>query len=164
MKQFARLGLLLVVLAVIASSIGWAQGLERQLTITMGEFYFQVQGQGRNEAISLEVAVPYRVTFKNEGNVVHRVKFGRGLIVEEGVPYAYAENLFNDVPLRVEGITESGADFRVTTNQMIELDLEPGGEIAVVFTLPQSAQGTWELGCFVIGHYEAGMRANLIVQ
>ena len=163
MKRIVQLGSLALVLALLVSS-AWAQGLERQLTITMGEFYFQAQGQGRNEAIALEVAVPYRVAFKNEGNVVHRVKFGRGLIIEEGVPYAYTENLFNDVPLRVEGITESGADFRVTTNQMIELDLEPGGEIAIVFTLPQSAEGTWELGCFVIGHYEAGMRANLIVQ
>ncbi len=164
MRRWTRLAALATVLSLTVASLGLAQGLEREMTILMGEFFFQVEGQQPNEPITLESAVPYRVTFKNVGNVVHRVKFGRGLIVEEGVPFAYTENLFTNVPLRVEGVESSGASFSVNTNQLIELDLDPGGEIAIVFTLPVGAQGAWELGCFVIGHYEAGMRTDLVVR
>jgi len=163
MKRFIRLNAVVLTLAFMVASIGWAQGFERELTITMGEFFFQAEGQEQNETIVLETAVPYRVTFKNVGNTIHRVKFGRGLVVEEGVPFDYTEHLFTNIPLRIEGFNND-AEFRVNTNQLLELDLEPGSELVVVFTLPQGAQGNWELGCFVIGHYEAGMRTDLVVE
>jgi len=149
---------------LLGPNLGNAQGFQREMTILMGEFFFQVEGQDRNETIVLESGVPYRVTFRNVGNTVHRVKFGRGLIIEEGVPFAYTENLFDDVPLQIEGVSAGDIDFRVLTDRLLELDLDPGGEMDIVFTLPQNAQGAWELGCFVIGHYEAGMLAPLTVQ
>jgi uncharacterized cupredoxin-like copper-binding protein len=31
------------------------------------------------------------------------------------------------------------------------------------FNLSEEAQGEWEIGCFVPGHYEAGMHAPLLV-
>ncbi len=160
MQRFPKLVLLLI---LALSSWGLSQGLERQLTIEMGEMYFQGAGQAQNEAISLDVGVPYRITFRNVGDEVHRVKFGRGLIVEEGVPFAYAENLFTKVPVKVQGLGATPA-FRIITNELIELDLEAGQEVEVLFTLPSSALGNWELGCFVIGHYEAGMRTDLNVR
>lgn len=164
MQRWSRFAVLVAVLSLAVATLGQAQGLERELTITMGEFFFQASGQQPNEPITLDTAVPYRITFRNVGSAVHRVKFGRGLIVEEGVPFAYTENLFTNVPLRIEGVDSNDSAFRVNTNQLIELDLEPKGEIAIVFTLPVGSQGTWELGCFVIGHYEAGMRTDLIVR
>ena len=144
-----------IVIAVLAMGFALAQGLERTLTIEMGEMYFQVPGQPQNAEIVLEVAVPYRITFTNVGNVRHNVKFGRGVITEEGVPFAYADNLLQAVPLKVLGAGGSG--FRVVTNELLELDLDPGQSVEVILTLPAGR-------CFVVGHYEAGMRAPLTVR
>lgn len=160
MKRLAWMALLVPALLV---GFATAQGLERTMTITMGEMFFQQEGMEQNAAITLETGVPYRITFSNVGALTHRVKFGRGLIVEEGVPFAYSENLFTDLAVKVLG-TGDLTGFRVIADQLIELDLDAGKTVEVIFTLPLSAKGTWELGCFVIGHYEAGMRAPLVVQ
>jgi len=164
MKRLLLILPLIAAVLLLGNQLGTAQGFESEMTILMGEFFFQVEGQDKGEALVLETGVPYRITFRNIGNTVHRVKFGRGLVIEEGVPFAYTENLFDNVPLRIEGIGDGGVDFRVVTDRLLELDLDPGGEMDIVFTLPQGAQGEWELGCFVIGHYEAGMLAPLMVQ
>jgi uncharacterized cupredoxin-like copper-binding protein len=140
-----------------------AQGLQSEVTILMGEMYFQEQGSDQNEAITLETVTPYKVTFQNVGAMVHRVKFGRGLVVEEGVPFDYNEHLFDGVTVKIKGAGEE-TTFRVIANQLLELDLDPGEVVEMVFTLPASAAGEWELGCFVVGHYEAGMRAPLIIE
>lgn len=159
-----RLLRIVVAATLVATLTGLAaaQGLERTMTIEMGEMYFQVPGQPQNAEIALDVAVPYRITFSNVGTVRHNVKFGSGLITEEGVPFAYADNLFQNVPLKVLG--PGGASFRVVTNELLELDLDPGQSVDVIFTLPAERTGTWEIGCFVIGHYEAGMLAPLVVR
>lgn len=162
MKRWFSVLVLIAAVVFMGNAMSTAQGFETELTILMGEFFFQLEGQAPNEPIQLETAVPYRITFKNVGNAVHRVKFGRGLIVEEGVPFEYAENLFDNVPLRIEGMANDTI-FRVNTDRLLELDLEPGGELDIVFTLPQDAAGEWELGCFVVGHYEAGMLTALVV-
>jgi len=158
--KFLRLALLLTFLV---GGLSLSQGFERKLTINMGEMFFQAAGQAKNAPINIEPGVPYRLTFKNVGTVVHRVKFGRGLIVEEGVPFAYTENLFKDVLVKVRGAGEE-TTFRVVADQLIELDLDAGQEIEVLFTLPADKSGEWELGCFVVGHYEAGMHAPLVIQ
>lgn len=168
MIPLPRLLAALLALGFVAG-VASAQGLERELTIRMGEMYFQIDGQAENEAIELETGVPYRVTFINEGDVVHRVKFGRGVTAEEGVPYDYVENLFDGVFTRAEGVAE-GNQFAVDTERLLELDVEPGAEVVFTFTLPSSTAGEWEIGCFVPStqdtpnHYTAGMRAPLIVQ
>lgn len=162
----------IVLIAAVAFAVGVMQpsmqassqgSLVREMTILMGEMFFQASGQAQNEDIRFELAIPYRVTFRNVGSLPHRVKFGRGLIIEEGVPFAYSEDLFDGVNVQISGDTTDGL-FKVKTTELTELDLDPGVEIDVEFTLTQDKQGAWELGCFVIGHYEAGMRANLVVE
>ncbi|MEX2502619.1 MAG: hypothetical protein WD336_09600 [Trueperaceae bacterium] len=150
--------------ALLASGAALAQGFEREITVTVGDFYFQVEGQEQNAPIVLDAVVPYRITFVNEGSMMHRVKMGRGVMVEEGVPYAYHENLFSNVPLRVFGTDASGADFRIDTTFLTQLDLEPGATLELAFTLPSDARGEWEIGCFIPGHYENGHVASLTVQ
>ncbi|MBI1744220.1 hypothetical protein HYR54_14295 [Candidatus Acetothermia bacterium] len=141
-----------------------AQGnLETKLTLTMGEFFFQAEGAAKNAPIKLQTAVPYRMKFKNVGKIVHRIKIGRGLQVEEGVPHDYAEHLFDGVEVRIEGKLASG-NFKVDTQRLTQLELEAGAELDVIFTLPISKKGEWELGCFVVNHYEAGMSNKLIVE
>ncbi|GBD11912.1 hypothetical protein HRbin23_01595 [bacterium HR23] len=46
-----------------------------------------------------------------------------------------------------------------------ELEVEPGvKDIWVRITIPEEMKGEWEIGCFVPGHYEAGMHTTLIVE
>lgn len=44
------------------------------------------------------------------------------------------------------------------------MEVEPGGFASVTFALPADRRGEWEIGCFVPGHYEAGMKATLVVR
>ena len=34
----------------------------------------------------------------------------------------------------------------------------------MTFTLPEDRRGEWATGCFLSGHYEAGMHGTLIVE
>ena len=43
-----------------------------------------------------------------------------------------------------------------------ELDVQAGGSVTLHFTVPGSAKGTWGFGCFVPGHYDAGMHGTLV--
>ncbi|MFQ5524550.1 MAG: plastocyanin/azurin family copper-binding protein, partial [Acidimicrobiia bacterium] len=54
-----------------------------------------------------------------------------------------------------------GADHADDHGAMIEV--EPGGEITLRFTIPADATGTYEMGCFLPGHYDAGMKGTVTV-
>ena len=41
---------------------------------------------------------------------------------------------------------------------------KPATTTAMTFTLPTSKRGEWETGCFLPGHFEAGMKGILIVE
>jgi len=123
--------------------------------IAMGEFYFQVvdvedgevtDRQGKNALIELPSAQELLVRFFNEGNAVHEAHFGRNPDPES--LKSYQENLF--------GGGAAGSGF-------IGLHLDPGQEGMLHLWLPESSQGEWEMGCFIPGHYEAGMAAPLQV-
>lgn len=45
-----------------------------------------------------------------------------------------------------------------------EVDVEPGGQATLRFTVPASAKGEWEMGCFIPGHYESGMSGFLEIE
>lgn len=143
---------------------GFAQDTERTLTILMGEMFFQVEGTEPGAEIRLEALVQHRVLFRNVGQEVHRAKFGRDLITEGETPSGYEENLFDDVFVRIRGWRDGRVVSRIITDRLIELDLEPEEELELIFTFPRDSRGTWEIGCFVEGHYEAGMFASVIVE
>ncbi|MDZ7799727.1 MAG: hypothetical protein U5K81_02890 [Trueperaceae bacterium] len=168
MNRFVKTMTALVAATTLLGA-AWAQGLGEDLTVRMGEMYFQIEGQEKNAPIELEAGVPYRITFVNEGDVEHRVKFGRSVEAEEGVPFDYAEHLFDGVFTRATGMA-GNRQFSVDTGQLLELDVQPGAVVLVSFTLPTSTRGEWEIGCFVPAtrdtpnHYIAGMRAPLIIE
>ncbi|UCH25239.1 MAG: hypothetical protein JSV66_15085, partial [Trueperaceae bacterium] len=64
MKRVPRLAILL---GLLVGSWCLAQGFQQEIIINMGEMFFQRTGQAQNETISLETAVPYRLTFRNIG-------------------------------------------------------------------------------------------------
>lgn len=168
MNRIVQLLTSLVLATLVVGAVS-AQSLERSLTVLMGEMYFQLEGQDENEPIVLEAGVPYAITFVNEGDVEHRVKFGRGVTAEEGVPFDYVENLFDGVFTRASGMA-GNRQFSVDTGQLLELDVQPGAVVRFTFTLPTTVRGEWEIGCFVPAtqdtpnHYVAGMRAPIVVE
>ena len=39
----------------------------------------------------------------------------------------------------------------------------PGGRVGPELHIPAHASGNWEIGCFIEGHYEAGMHGTMTV-
>jgi uncharacterized cupredoxin-like copper-binding protein len=135
-----------------------------EVEILMGEMFFQVEGQAKNAPIVLEAGKTYELVFKNVGTVLHEAKFGKGLKTDdEGAPVGYEENLFEDVEVKIEG-DMAGGEFEIEAEGLEEIEISPGDTLKVIVTLPEEKVGEWEIGCFVPGHYQAGMKAPLIVQ
>ncbi len=56
---------------------------------------------------------------------------------------------------------ESGGGHAGHTGSAITV--KPGGRVELELRIPLDAAGEWEIGCFVEGHFEAGMRGTLSV-
>ena len=57
--------------------------------------------------------------------------------------------------------TDDGHDEAGGHGAMVAID--PGGEVTIRIQVPDDAAGTWEMGCFLSGHYQAGMHGTVIV-
>ena len=145
---------------LLAGSLALAQDAEpTQVRVEMAAFYFQVEGQAQNEAIVLQAGQPYELVFANVGTMEHEVLIGREVIVEDGVPDGYETNLLDAV------VTDVVDDDRmVRMSGVIEFELEEGESLTLRVTVPEDLVGTWEVGCFVPGHYEAGMKAPFVIE
>lgn len=123
---------------------------EADLEIAMGEFFFQeITSDGRREknaAIELAAGEEVLIRFVNEGNTLHLVSMGRD--ADPSGLGGYNENLFGG------GAIGSG---------FVSVNVEPGNEFLLHLFLPEDAAGEWEIGCFIPGHYQAGMKAPLII-
>ena len=152
-------GMAVVVLGLAA--LGHAQVTDERVVvrIEMGEFYFQVEGQERNEPIVLLAGQRYEIVFANVGMMEHEVLIGRDVVVEDGIPDGYEVNLLDAIEVDVVG-----EGWEVGTSGFVEVELEPGETVVLHFTLPDEAIGTWEIGCFIPGHYQAGMLAPVVVE
>lgn len=135
-----------------------------EVDILMGEMFFQVEGQEKNAPIVLEAGHTYELVFKNVGTVLHEAKFGKDLKTDDqGNPTGYNENLFEDVEVKIKG-DMAGGEFEIEAEGLEEIDISPGDVLKVVVTIPEEKKGEWEIGCFVPGHYQAGMHAPLIIE
>jgi uncharacterized cupredoxin-like copper-binding protein len=148
------------------------KGLEAVTEIDMTEFAFSVPGEKTTPIFRIPAGKTVGLHLHNEGGVVHEVMIGRKPVkfVEsevEGkkvtVPDGYAKALFKDHEADLffyygeSRIELAGATFE-------ELEVDPGvRDIWIRVKFPPELAGEWEIGCFVPGHYEAGMRATLIV-
>ncbi len=127
---------------------------ERSFLIVMGEMFF--------EPNVITVLEGQEVTFElvNEGQVDHEFLVGRGVRLEKGVPEGYEQDFFEGIDARFSG---DGAELEAEEHGT-EVYAEPGGSGVLTFRVPDGAPGEWEIGCFVPGHYEAGMRGQLLVE
>jgi len=144
---------------VAAMGHGGVSDERLQVRIEMGEFYFQVEGHERNAPIVLKAGQRYELVFVNVGMMEHEVLIGRDVIVENGIPDGYEVNLLDALEVDVVG-----EGWEVGTSGFVEVELQPGTSVVLHVTLPDDAIGTWEIGCFIPGHYQAGMLAPVVVE
>lgn len=137
--------------------------LEARVTIDLAEFAFQNSAGAGGSSFSLPANKTVGIHVRNVGNVEHELLIGRSVNYEDGKPDGYLESLFADVPADVfvympqKVEVETGGEFE-------EAELEPQAELWIRSIFPEAAKGTWEIGCFVEGHYEAGMKATLVIE
>lgn len=122
------------------------------LEVHLGEMFFQVHERNgeevdaaKNAPIHIEAGQELQIRFENVGSVEHEVHFGKNAVKnDEGQFVAYEQRLF-------------GGGFR-------GLHLLPGQSGKLHMEVPEASAGEWEIGCFIPGHYAAGMKTALIVE
>jgi len=117
------------------------------LQIAMGELYFRFGDGEHNAPIELAAGERQMVRLFNEGAAAHEIHFGRDPDLDGRF---YREDLLG---------TEGEHD----AHGFIAVMLEPGEASMILFQVPTTKRGEWEIGCFMPGHYEAGQHAPLII-
>lgn len=111
------------------------------------------------------------LTLRNEGRVAHEWLIGRGA-VRSADEKGFQQDLFALLNPKVEGRQyrleqvgrrPPGRDERATRSSM-GVEIQPGGEVTLRFTVPASAKGEWEMACFFPGHFETGMKGTLVIE
>ncbi len=112
--------------------------IDQTLNLTVGDMFFQLQGQDQNAPINLKAGQLVRFVITNTGKVLHDLHFGK----------------------------DPDLDNRLYKTDMIPgfdmLEIDSGQSIKLTMRVPADA-GEWELGCFQIGHYESGQHAKIII-
>lgn len=136
------------------------------ILFVMREMEFAVEGRAPGADLILKAGQRYKLSFENHGQVRHEVLFGRGVTQgEDGLDYQ--EHLFRNVEVDVWGRTQIGGEKRIygiKTFGLGELELDPGTRLSIFVTIPESARGSWEFGCFAPGHHESGMHVPVVIQ
>lgn len=120
----------------------------RIIEVTMNEFTFSPS--------SITLAPGERVTlrFTNSGTLEHEFMAGRGAIPSRG----YTEDWIAKAGAATAAHTHPG---EVHAGQGVRVAASWYGTLTVV--VPDE-KGRYEFGCFVQGHYEAGMKGALVVR
>lgn len=141
----------------------------QRLVLLMDEFSFTVAGPPPPPGYPPETAVlpagrSVLVTLQNVGRIVHHWSVGRTLLPGGG----YEDDLLammGPEALRGTGYrlveTEDGAAGRPGG---VIIEVSPGGAVTLSLAVPADATGTWEMACFVPGHYQAGMKKALSIE
>ena len=165
-----------VALAVLSTSCGRTAGPERTanstqepkqsgspaaqpVLIVMNEFSFTVGSSPPPPGFPPVIATlpaggSVLVTLRNEGHIVHEWRVGRTVLPGGG----YEDDLL--ATMRPEVL--SGTGYRlVDAPDGLKIEVDSGAAVTLRLGVPTEASGTWEMGCFVPGHYQAGMNATL---
>lgn len=172
-KGFVQLGLIAAFVTAAAllpfgPVTAAAAGKVHRVTIVMKEFRFEPA------TIQLKAGEEVALTIKNAGTVEHEWAAGRE-VVNSDTEKGYRKDLLallkptlTGREYELEKVSATGKDEEGEgeTVKMLstEVDVEPGGVATLHFKVPASGKGEWQMGCFVPGHYEAGMKGQLIIQ
>lgn len=130
-----------------------------RIEIRMDSMYFQADDQAPNAPITLQAGRRYELAFINTAGIRHQAAIGRSVVRRDGQPTGYETGLLDDVPVQF-----AGDAWTADAPGLSKIELDSGGTLRVRFTLPENKTGEWEIGCFVPGHYPAGMHARVIVE
>jgi uncharacterized cupredoxin-like copper-binding protein len=137
--------------------------LEAQIEIDMYEFYFASPEGQKNPIFKLPAGKIVGIHIHNEGKIVHELAIGREVkATKEGSEYeeVLSEMVPSDLFFYYDKVKAEIEDA-----EFGEMEIEPGiGDVWMRITVPEELKGEWELGCFVEGHYEQGMKAKLIFE
>ncbi|HXF82508.1 MAG TPA: cupredoxin domain-containing protein [bacterium] len=150
-------GSLVALALLILPATAWAAPVQK-ITITMRDFAYAPA------RIVLQAGIPVELTITNRGKVTHEFMLygmpkdmGGMMGGEMGHEWVEKTNYFKGVPVTVQGGTvkrKAGAFF--------ELRVPPGKTATLRFTPVK--KGTFEFGCMIADHYEAGQRGVLVVK
>lgn len=149
------------------SSGGTGQGRE----VVLDEFSFQPQ------PLELPAGGEVVLTLRNDGAAAHEFMLGR----EAKPGGGYETDLLAMV--RAEVVAGEGYEVRGIGDGAgghqdgdagghgdghgghgAQVTLDPGGSVTLRMNIPAGAKGEWEMGCFIPGHYEAGMKGTVVVR
>lgn len=135
-------------------------------------------------SIVLTVGQRVRLVLENKGQKNHEFMIGRAVVYNPaGEPDGFKEDFFGPMADQVKAQTGMGAMLVMDGKVMQGMDMSGGntagmdhpgwmvmnntgsGQTVIEFTVPESAVGEWEMGCFQDkgSHYDDGMRGKVIV-
>jgi uncharacterized cupredoxin-like copper-binding protein len=133
--------------------------LEAVVEIDMNEFSFANPRGERNPTFKLPAGKTVGIHIHNEGAIVHELAIGRKIKGGE-----YEEVLTELVPSDLFFYYGQNKA-EVEDAKFGELEVDTGvRDVWMRLNIPTGLKGEWELGCFVEGHYEQGMKARLLVE
>jgi uncharacterized cupredoxin-like copper-binding protein len=136
--------------------------LEAVVEIDMHEFYFATPQGERNPVFRLPSGKTVGIHIHNEGAIVHELMIGRRL--KHGDEHGYEESVTELVPSDLF-FYYGNVKTEVEDAKFGELEVDTGvRDTWIRMNIPAELKGEWELGCFVEGHYEQGMKATFIVE
>ncbi|MDR7416425.1 MAG: cupredoxin domain-containing protein [Armatimonadota bacterium] len=149
-----------VLLGVLTAAAAGAGTTRQVVEIQMKEFAFVPS------TVTLRAGVPAEVRLVNRSVVEHEFMvydLGHlhltGMDPEKMHRELEARSYFRGLPVQVEGkakmVERRGKDLAMVT-------LAPGERVTLRFT-PRK-RGTFEMGCHIPGHYEAGMKGSWVVR
>jgi uncharacterized cupredoxin-like copper-binding protein len=148
--------ILTAITLLAAGGVAWAADVQR-VTITMRDFSYTPA------TVTLQAGVPAEITLVNKGKVAHEwmaygmPKPGMPMGGEMGHEWVEQTNYFHMVSVQATGgrVTRHAGD-------VMEMQVAPGKSATMRFT--PTKKGTFEMGCMIEGHYEAGQHGVLTVK
>ncbi len=134
-----------------------------KVSVVMKEFSFTPA------KIELKVGETVELTLRNAGQVAHDWMAGNDLVNtpdEKGFrkdlvallkPEEHGQKFTAE---RVGVASKADSIKRISTG----VEIEPGGEVTLRFTVPAAAKGTWNMDCVLTGHYESGMKGTIVIR
>lgn len=150
-----RLITLCTALTVAMLTAGAASGAAVQkFTITMRDFRYTPA------KFTVTGGIPVEITLVNKGRVTHEFMLydmPKGMGAMLGHNWVAKTNYFRGLPVKVTGgVVERRA------GSVFEIEVKAGKSATVQFT--PMKKGSFEFGCMVEGHYEAGQKGVLVVK
>ena len=150
-SSLAARSVAVVLVAMVAVACGsepakTARG--RVIEITMKEFTFSPR------SITVSPGETVTLKFTNVGALEHEFMAGRAPVPSRG----YTEDWLKRAVPALANHTHPGEEH---LGEGIRVSADWGNQVTLV--VPE-AKGTYEFGCFIAGHYEAGMKGSITVR